>query len=51
MDIEHADLIVVCVALAIIVTLTLQASSKRWLARRLGLLEPEVRLTTRERQA
>jgi cell volume regulation protein A len=44
MEIEHADDIVVCVALAIIVTLTVQASSKRWLARRLGLLEPDVSL-------
>jgi cell volume regulation protein A len=42
MDIERADLIVVCVALAIIVTLTLQASSKRWLARKLDLLEPDL---------
>jgi cell volume regulation protein A len=47
MDIEDADLIVVCVALAIIVTLTLQASTKRWLARTLGVLEPEVRLASR----
>jgi NhaP-type Na+/H+ or K+/H+ antiporter len=31
--------VVVTVALAIIVTLTLQASTKRWLARRLGLAE------------
>jgi cell volume regulation protein A len=44
MEIEHADDIVVCVALAIIITLTAQASSKRWLARRLGLLEPDVTL-------
>jgi potassium/hydrogen antiporter len=39
MEIEDADLVVVTVALAIIVTLTLQASTKRWLARRLGLAE------------
>ena len=38
-DIEGAELIVVCVALAIIVTLTLQASTKPWLAKRLGLIE------------
>jgi cell volume regulation protein A len=44
MNIEDADLIAVCVALAIIVTLTLQASTKRWLARRLHLLEPGPRL-------
>jgi NhaP-type Na+/H+ or K+/H+ antiporter len=37
--VEGADLVVVCVAMAIIVTLTLQASTKRWLARRLGLTE------------
>jgi cell volume regulation protein A len=37
--VEDADLVVVTVALAIIVTLTLQASSKGWLARRLGLVE------------
>ena len=42
-DIEGAELVVVCVALAIIVTLTLQASTKPWLARRLGLLEPTIR--------
>jgi cell volume regulation protein A len=37
--VEDADLVVVTVALAIIVTLTLQASTKRWLAARLGLTE------------
>ena len=37
--VADADLVVVCVALAIIVTLTLQASTKRWLAHRLGLIE------------
>jgi cell volume regulation protein A len=41
MGIEDADLVVVTVALAIIVTLTLQASTKRWLARRLGLAETD----------
>ena len=39
--VKDADLVVVCVALAIIVTLTLQASTKRWLAQRLGLSEEE----------
>ena len=39
--VEDADLVVVCVAMAIIVTLTLQASTKRWLAHRLGLTETE----------
>jgi cell volume regulation protein A len=38
-DIEDADLVVVCVAMAIIATLTLQASTKRWLARRLRLVD------------
>jgi cell volume regulation protein A len=37
--VDDADLVVVCVAMAIIVTLTLQASTKGWLARRLGLGE------------
>lgn len=49
--VEHADLIVVCVALAVIVTLTLQASTKPWLARRLRLLEPDVRLIDLDRPA
>jgi len=40
---EGAELVVVCVALAIIVTLTLQASTKPWLARHLGLLESSLR--------
>jgi potassium/hydrogen antiporter len=39
--VADADLIVVCVAMAIIVTLTLQASTKRWLAHRLGLAEQD----------
>ena len=39
--VDDADLVVVCVALAIIVTLTLQASTKRWLAQRLGLIEED----------
>jgi cell volume regulation protein A len=33
--------LVTVVALAVIVTLVLQASTKRWLAHRLGLDEPE----------
>ena len=39
--VADADLVVVCVAMAIIVTLTLQASTKRWLAHRLGLTEQD----------
>jgi cell volume regulation protein A len=41
LEIENADLVVVTVALAIITTLTLQASTKAWLARRLGLTESD----------
>jgi potassium/hydrogen antiporter len=39
MGIEDADLVVTTVALAVVVTLTLQATTKGWLARRLDLLE------------
>jgi potassium/hydrogen antiporter len=39
MGIEHSDLVVITVAMAVIVTLTLQATTKRWLAGRLDLLE------------
>jgi cell volume regulation protein A len=39
MGIEHADLVVTTVALAVVVTLTVQATTKGWLARRLRLLE------------
>lgn len=38
--IEHADLVTVTVAMAILVTLALQASTKGLLARRLGLASP-----------
>lgn len=38
--VPHADEIVTTVALAVIVTLLLQATTKPWLARRLGLYEP-----------
>jgi cell volume regulation protein A len=37
--VANAELVTVCVAMAIIVTLTLQTSTKAWLARRLGLAE------------
>lgn len=40
MGVPHSELVVTTVALAIVVTLTVQATSKRWLTRRLGLLEP-----------
>lgn len=39
MGIPDADLIVVTVALAIVLTLAVQATTKRWLARRLRLIE------------
>jgi potassium/hydrogen antiporter len=39
MGIDHSDLVVTCVAVAVVVTLTFQATTKRWLARRLDLLE------------
>ncbi len=47
--VKDADLVVVTVALAIIVTLTLQASTKRWLAERLGLIEQPDTLVERSR--
>lgn len=39
MDVPHAELVVVCVAVAVIVTLLVQATTKPALARRLGLVE------------
>jgi NhaP-type Na+/H+ or K+/H+ antiporter len=39
MHVPNADLVVTSVALAIIVTLGLQSTTKRWLAQRLHLLE------------
>ena len=39
-DIPHAELIVTTVAVAIVVTLALQTTTKVWLGRRLGLDEP-----------
>ena len=39
MGIEHADLVVTTVAVAVVLTLTVQATTKGWLARRLDLLE------------
>ena len=38
LHVPHAELVVTTVALAIVVTLAVQATTKRWLARRLGLL-------------
>ncbi len=39
LDVPHSELIVTTVALAIVITLTMQTTTKRWLARRLRLLE------------
>jgi cell volume regulation protein A len=39
LDVPNADLVVTTVALAIIVTLAIQSTTKRWLARRLHLIE------------
>jgi cell volume regulation protein A len=41
MGVPYEDELITVVALAVIVTLVLQASTKRWLAQRLGLDEPE----------
>jgi cell volume regulation protein A len=41
LDVPNADLVVTTVALAIVVTLAVQSTTKRRLARRLGLLESE----------
>lgn len=40
LDVPNADLVTVCVALALVVTVVLQATTKPWLVRRLDLLEP-----------
>jgi len=39
LDVPNAELVVTTVALAVVVTLTVQSTTKRWLARRLRLLE------------
>jgi cell volume regulation protein A len=39
MGIKHSDLVVTTVAMAVVLTLTVQATTKRWLAQRLNLLE------------
>jgi cell volume regulation protein A len=41
LNVPNADVAVTVVALAILVTLTVQATTKRWLAQRLGLLTSE----------
>ena len=38
--VENGELVVVTVAMAILLTLGLQASTKGWLARRLDLIDP-----------
>lgn len=42
MGVPDASLVVTTVAIAIVVTLTLQSTTKPWLARRLGLIETDV---------
>jgi cell volume regulation protein A len=49
MHVPNSDLVVTSVALAIIVTLGLQSTTKRWLARRLGLLEGDATLPPGQR--
>jgi cell volume regulation protein A len=44
MNVPNSDLVVTTVAMAIVLTLTLQATTKGWLARRLDLLEPDARV-------
>ena len=44
MHVPNSDLVVTTVAMAIVLTLTLQATTKGWLARRLDLLEPDARV-------
>jgi NhaP-type Na+/H+ or K+/H+ antiporter len=39
LDVPDAELVVTTVALAILVTLSVQSTTKRWLARRLHLIE------------
>jgi cell volume regulation protein A len=39
MGIRHADLVVTTVAMAVVITLSIQATTKGWLARRLDLIE------------
>jgi cell volume regulation protein A len=42
LHVPHAELVVTVVALAIVVTLSVQTTTKRWLARRLQLLEADI---------
>ena len=44
LDVPNAELIVTTVALAIVVTLAVQTTTKTWLGRRLGLDEPTAKL-------
>jgi cell volume regulation protein A len=47
MGVPHSELVVTTVALAIVVTLALQTTTKRWLAHRLGLLDEHGPVTNR----
>ena len=42
LGVPDSELVVTTVALAVVVTLTVQATTKRWLARRLRLLDSAV---------
>ena len=44
LDVPRAELIVTTVALAIVVTLAVQTTTKTWLGRKLGLEEPSAAL-------
>jgi cell volume regulation protein A len=44
MRVPHSELVVTTVALAIVVTLALQSTTKAWLARRLRLLETDTQV-------
>jgi potassium/hydrogen antiporter len=50
MGVAHAELVVTTVALAIIGTLTVQATTKHWLAHRLALVEPPPPIAVTEPQ-
>jgi cell volume regulation protein A len=41
MGVSDSNLVVICVAIAIVITLSLQSTTKPWLARRLSLLDAE----------
>ena len=48
MGVPHSELVVTTVAVAIVVTLAVQTTTKRWLTHRLGLLQPLTPITAAE---